>query len=231
MPSATSCRIRLASWPKLISCGLASIRWMRRTRSRRRRAPRPADHDDPRRERGAEPERQPRAEHLEQRAARLREPVALHQVLAREHVGHRRRLHREHDADARLHHEHPEDQPARDRDPALGRVVPEREQRATATTTRSTAVATFETDSTRRRSNRSMNTPMNGLMNVRDVEREHHLQQVVGVRHRGDVESLLAAERDRLGDRAADHAVGRHREELHAHQRGEVGVRRPRTSR
>ena len=37
---------------------------------------------------------------------------------------------------------------------------------ATAITEQIAAVAMFESHSTRRRSNRSMNTPMNGLMNV-----------------------------------------------------------------
>ena len=59
---------------------------------------------------------------------------------------------------------------------------------------------------------------------VRHVEREDHLEQVVRGGNVLHVEPLLPAERDRLADRALDHALTGLGEELDAHQRGEVDV-------
>ena len=81
---------------------------------------------------------------------------------------------------------------------------------APATTATTAATITLVQLTTLRRWNRSMNTPMNGEISVYGhVQRQHDLQEVVGRRHRRDVEPLLAAERDRLADRALDHALAR----------------------
>ena len=106
------------------------------------------------------------AEDLREGAARLGEAVSLQQVLPREHVGHRGRLHSQGDPDARLHGEQSEDQrPGRE---ALPSVVSEPSGASTAsdTTTTTTAVTTSDHHTTRRRGKRSMNTPMNGEISV-----------------------------------------------------------------
>ncbi len=90
---------RVASWANVESCGCISMRSSRfATSAATTSTPAPMTttiHDGQRRGRA---EREPDADHLEERATRLGETVALEQVLARQDVGDGRRLNGEHHA-------------------------------------------------------------------------------------------------------------------------------------
>ena len=156
----------LASRPNVVSCGCRSPRGAMPLRDHR--APRPGRRRRPprrsTRERGARAERERDAHDLEQRAAGLREAVALQQVLARHDVGDRGRLHRERHAHAPL-----DDRAA----PTIrATVAPTLPSDVALPSGSITATATIDDDDRgdrcssssgpARRSNRSMNTPMNG---------------------------------------------------------------------
>ena len=118
--------------------------------------------------------------------------------------------------------------------PTVAAVLPSEESEPSGMSTTIAITATiaatirFAHHITRRRGNRSMNTPMNGeIKRVRDVQPQDDLQQVVGRGHVRDVETLLTAETDRLADRPLHHALTGLGEELHAEQHGE-GPRRER---
>jgi len=84
--------------------------------------------DQPRRKEATGRERERDPHDLEERAAGLRQGVALEQVAAREHVGDRGRLHREGHADHRLGGEQPEDERGGGAGVPLGGALAQREQ-------------------------------------------------------------------------------------------------------
>ena len=163
---------------------------------------------------------------LEERAAGLRQRVALQQVLARQHVGDRGRLHGEHHANHRLRGEQSQDQHDRGT-----RSCPASCRRRAADTTMAATTATIARrdevgpphDATSREPV-DEHTDERRQQGVRHVQRQDDLQQVVGRRHVLDVEPFLAAERDRLADRALDDALAGLDQELHTHQDREVAV-------
>jgi hypothetical protein len=183
------------------------------------------DDDEPGGDERAEAEREAGAEDLEERTARLREAVAVEEVLPADHLRERGGLHRERDPHAGLHDEHPDDEPGGRPDVALGRAAAERQEDARRDE---------RGEDGRRERGPSEDAPSLEAVDehadegaherVRDVEREDHLEEVLRRRHGRDVESLLAAEGDGLRDGTADEPVGHHHEELHAHERREVGV-------